>query len=315
MSQISGSIDYLPIRLKRILFASNFTETSAMALPYAAAFARRFGAEICAMHVIAPEEVEHIEPAQLDATLRQMKADAEKRIRGLLSAAQFDEIPYRILLAHGDVREAIAAQVRENQIDMIVAGSHGRHGVRKLLSPSIDEAIARGVACPVLLVGPEVTVPPEAEVRIARILLATDFQSKSKPVMDYAYSLAAAYKAEIYVLHVADDVWREPLSTRMTAEAFCRMRLLEKGLPEHAHGIEPKFLVEFGSPESLILETAQKIGAQLIVAGLPATAHAGLSSHLPGPMAYDVASHAVCPVLAIGNAADASVLGKMNAAG
>jgi nucleotide-binding universal stress UspA family protein len=302
MSDFSGSIDCLPIRLKRILFASNFTETSAMALPYAAAFARRFNGEIYAMHVIARGEYEHIEPSQLDATLRQMKATAEVRIKRLLSIARFSEIPYRILLAHGDVMETIAAKVRENEIDMIVAGSHGRHGIKKLLSPSTDEAIARDVACPVLLIGPEVTVAPEAEVCIARILLATDFQPKSKSVMDYGYALAAAYNADIYFLHVADDVWREPLSTRMTPEAFCRMRLLEKGLPEHAHGIEPKFLVEFGSPESLILETAQKIGAQLIVAGVPVTAHAGLSSHLPGPLAYDVASHAICPVLAVRDA-------------
>ncbi len=142
-------------------------------------------------------------------------------------------------------------------------------------------------------------VRPEAEVRIERILLATDLEPRSKPLMDYAYALAAAYSAELFFLHVADDAWKEPLATRMTPEAFCCLQLLEKGLPERAHGIEPKYLVEFGSPELLILEVAQRIGAELIVAGLPATAHPGLESHLPGPMAYDVASHAVCPVLAV----------------
>jgi nucleotide-binding universal stress UspA family protein len=299
MPQNTAHADTLPIRLKRILFASNFSATSAMALPYAASMARRFGAEIFVSHVIALEEYEHIEPAQLDATLAQMKLDAGKRIEALLSASGFSGIPYRVFLDHGDVMEAVAAQVREHAIDLIVAGSHGRHGIQKLLYPSIDEAIARDVACPALLIGPQTAVRPEAEVRIARIVLATDFQPHSRPVMDYAYSLAAAYEAELYLLHVADDVWKEPLSTRMTPEAFCRVRLLENGLPERAHGVEPKFLVEFGSPELLILEAAQRVGAELIVAGLPVTAHPGWSSHLPGPLAYDLASHAHCPVLAV----------------
>jgi nucleotide-binding universal stress UspA family protein len=299
MSESIGSVDYLPIRLRRILFASNFTETSAAALPYAAALAKRFNAEILVTHVIAPDEYEHIEPQKLEATLRQMKTDAEVRIRKLLAEAQFTEIPSRILITHGDVMETIAGHVRDQKIDLIVAGSEGRHGVQKLLSPSTDEAIMEDVSCPVLLVGPEVTVRPETELHMDCILLTTDFQQKSRIVADYAYSFAAAYAAQLYILHVADDAWREPLATRMTPEAFCRMRLLECQLPEHAHGIEPKFLVEFGSPETLILETARKIGAQLIVAGVPRTAHPGLLSHLPGPLAYDVASHANCPVLAV----------------
>ena len=304
MPQPVESLDSLPIRLKRILFASNFTPTSAMALPYAAAFARRFGAQIYVAHVIAPDEYQHIHQAELDVTLGQMKRASEERIQGLLEAANFAEIGYRIVLDHGDVMEAIAANVREHQIDLIVAGSHGRHGIEKLLYPAIDEAIARDVACPVLLIGPEVRVRPEDEVRLERILLATDLEPHSRPLMDYAYALAAAYQAELFFLHVADDAWKEPLATRMTPEAFCCMQLLKQQLPERAYGVEPKFLVEFGPPESLILEWAQRIGAELIVAGLPATAHPGLESHLPGPMAYNLASHALCPVLAVRDADD-----------
>jgi nucleotide-binding universal stress UspA family protein len=302
MSAFVGFVDLPAFRVSKILFASNFTEASAAALPYAAAFARRFNAQIHVIHVIAPDEYAHIEPARLEATLRQMKADTAERIRKLLAASRFSDIPCHIFIEHGDVTETIATRAREQGIDLIVAGSQGRRGVQKLLSPSTDEAIARQVGCPVLLIGPGVTARPEDEMNMRRILLATDFERHSATVMNYAYALAAAYNAPLYILHVADDVWKEPLSTRMTPEAFCRMRLLESHLPEHAQGIEPQFLVEFGQPESLILEAAQKIGAELIVAGVPAAAHPGLSAHLPGPLAYNLASHAACPVLAVRNA-------------
>lgn len=301
MTEISESVAPLPIRIRKILFASNFSETSAMALPYAAAFARRFHAEICVAHVIPTEEYAHIAPEQLGATLREMKQAARDRIERLLAESRFSDILFRIVLDHGDVMMTIAALVDAEAIDLIVAGSHGRHGLKKLFTPPVDEEIARVAACPVLVVGPNVAVEPEAESRIHRILLPTELRSSSRPAMDFACALARVYDAELYVLHVAENIWQEPLSTRMTPEAFCRMRLLESGLPESTLGVEPQFLVDFGPAESLILETAQKHDVQLIVIGVPGAAHPELEVRLPGTLAYDIASHASCPVLAVRN--------------
>lgn len=120
--------------------------------------------------------------------------------------------------------------------------------------------------------------------------------------MDYTYALAKTYGADLYIFHVTEDIWSEPLSTRMSSEAFCRMRLLEKGWRQGEQGVEPEFLLEFGPSESMILEAAEKRGVQLIVVGVPSTTHPHFSSHLPGPMAYNLASHALCPVLAVRSA-------------
>lgn len=301
MPELSEPLEQLPVRIRKILFASNFSETSAMALPYAAAFARRFHAEICVAHVIPSEEYAHIAPEQLGATLQAMKQTARERIEHLLADSRFSDIVFRIVLDHGDVMTAIASHVQAEAIDLIVAGSHGRHGLRKLFAPPVDEEIARAAACPVLLVGPEVAVEPEAEVRVHRILHPTELHPSSRPAMEFACALARVYNAELFVLHVAEDIWQEPLSTRMTPEAFCRMRLLESGLPESTLGVEPQFLVDFGSAESLILEAAEKRDVQLIVIGVPGATHPELAVRLPGTLAYDIASHSRCPVLAVRN--------------
>lgn len=291
--------EHHPVRLQRILFATDFSATAAMALPYAAAVARRFNAEISVTHVIPPDEYRDIPPSQRDATLDKMKLSAEERINTLLKSSHFSEVSFRVLLEHGDILEVISTLVAKHSIDLIVAGSHGRHGIHKMFSAPVDEEIAQSARCPAMLIGPQAEIDPEANLDLKRILYATDFAAESGPALDYAYALANAYDADLYIFHVAENIWQEPLSTRMSPEEFCRMRLLENGLPQNEQGVEPKYLVDFGPAESLILEAAQKRDVQLIVVSVPASQHPHLSSHLTGPMAYNLASHARCPVLGV----------------
>jgi nucleotide-binding universal stress UspA family protein len=292
---------HLPLRIERILFADDFTQSSARALPYAVAFARRFGAEIEAVSVIPSEVYAHLPSEQLVAKLAEMETATAEHVQALLAAMQVADIAIRVQIEHGEVLTAIAWIAARERIDLIVAGSHGWHGIQKLIAAPVDQKIAATAPCPVLLVGPEVTVAPEAEARIERILFATDLETTSRPALDYAYALARAYSAQLTLLHVAEDVWREPRSTRMSPEAFCRMRMLENGLPQHEPDIDLRFQVDFGPRESLTVEAAQNWDVQLIVMGVPSAAHPALASHLPGPLVYDIASHARCPVLAVRN--------------
>jgi nucleotide-binding universal stress UspA family protein len=292
---------HFPLRIERILFADDFTQSSARALPYAVAFARHFGAEIEAVSVIPPEAYAHLSPEQLVAKLAEMETATAEHVHALLAAMRVAYTAIRVQIEHGEVLTAVAWLAARERIDLIVAGSHGRHGLQKLIAAPIDQKIATTAPCPVLLVGPEVTVEPEAEARIERILFATDLEAKSRPALDYAYALARAHSAQLILLHVTEDIWREPLSTRMTHEAFCRMRMLENGLPQHEPDIDLRFQVDFGARESLTLEAAQNWDVQLIVMGVPSAAHPALASHLPGPLAYDITSHAPCPVLTVRN--------------
>lgn len=292
------------IRLRRILLANHFSDSSDAALVYAAALAQRFGAEILAEHVIPPEEYERIAPGDLEETLARMKESATVHSREVLARARLGNVPLSLRMENGDIPAAIAESARRNHVDMIATGSHGRHGIQKLLSAAVDEEIAIEAQCPVLLIGPEVVVAPDTEAHIRRILCATNLEPRSRPALEYAYGLAQACGAALWLMHTVDNAWREPLSTRMTSEAFCRMRLLESALPARAEGVDLRFIVEFGIHESLILDAARRHDAQLLVVGLRRMTHPGLASHLPGPLAYNIASHAPCPVLAVRDTAD-----------
>jgi nucleotide-binding universal stress UspA family protein len=296
------------INFRRILFMTDFSRVSAMSLPYAAAFARRFAATLLVLHVISPESHTQSPGEKRDEVFEEQRRQAGERIRALLAGPSFDGIRHEVLVERGDIWPVMSTVAEKQNVDLIVIGTHGRHGLQKLLAGSLAEEISELALCPVLLAGPEVSAVSEAALRIERILYATDFSQESRRAMDYAYELARTYAAHLVFLHVAEDVAAEPLSTRMPAEVFFRARFLEKHWPQAEEGIQPEFVVEFGSPEAITLEIAQERKVQLIVLGKPRTDHPQLVAHLPGPLAYNVMSHARCPVLLVPSAPESAAL-------
>ncbi len=287
-----------PILFERILFATDFSPASAAALPYAVVMARHFGSKLYLAHVIPPDAYSLIPQSERDRVLESIRLHSEKQMAGLRAKTLLKGLTHETLVDHGDVWPMLSAMAERHKINLIVMGTHGRRGVEKLLLGSTAEEILRCAQCPVLMVGPETSVAPETEARLQRILYATDFSPASKPAMHYAYVLAREYNAALFFLHVAEDIWKEPLSTRMQAADFFRMRLLENHW-ELEEGITPEFHVEFGPPAGRIMEIADTLQIELIVLGVRGTPHPRVAAHLPGPTAYDVVSHARCPVLVI----------------
>jgi len=286
------------VRIANILFATDFSEISAKALPYAAAFARRFAARLTVVHVIPPAEAERKAEKGADAKSAS-RHEAETRINHLLEASHFRGVRHEVVLAEGEILPVLASAAEQRQADLLVLGMHGRHGLAKVLLGSVAEEILRLAQIPVLIVGPDVVVPPEEELTVHRVLYAADFSPGCGRAMQYAGTIARAEHARLLVLHVVGDAWKEPLSTRIEAEEYLRKRLKERGWMASIDPVEPELLVEFGPAEDRIFETAERQRVELLVLDLPPTEHPVLAAHLPGPMAYNVASHAHCPVLAV----------------
>ena len=60
--------------------------------------------------------------------------------------------------------------IREHAVEVVVVGTHGRRGFRRLLMGSVAEALFRNSPCPVLTVGPHVSARPPRELALGRIL-------------------------------------------------------------------------------------------------------------------------------------------------
>jgi nucleotide-binding universal stress UspA family protein len=143
------------MQIGKVLFATDFSEGSSHALPYAVDLAKRYGARLYLIHVIydvtktAGWYVPHV---SLDEVYR----DIEKSARVELEKSFIDEmrgldnIEYAVL--KGTPYEEIMRFALENKIDLIVLGTHGRKGIDRVLFGSTAEQVVRNAPCPVLSV-------------------------------------------------------------------------------------------------------------------------------------------------------------------
>jgi nucleotide-binding universal stress UspA family protein len=286
------------ILLDGVLVATDFSLASSVALHYAIVIAGHFGANLYLAHVIPQHAYGLIPTDEREPAIEKLRARVEEQLDGLRATSHLVGPPHEVLVDHGDVWPTLLAMAEKHKINMTVIGTHGPRGVEKLLEGSMGEQILLGAQHPVLMVGPACSAASAAEPRLGRILYATDFSQESEPAMHFACYLAKEFSATLFFLHVVEDIWDEPLSTGIQGADFIRLRLLEKHWVIE-EGCTPELHVEFGQPSECILEVAEELQIQLIVLGVRGTRYPRVAAHLPGPTAYDVASHSRCPVLVV----------------
>ncbi len=143
------------MEIKKILFATDFSEGSSHALPYAVDMAKNYGAKLYFVHVVydvaktAGWYVPHVSIDEIYSDIeRSAKAELEKtfidEMRGLrdIERVVLKGIPY----------EEVTKFAGDNNIDLIVLGTHGRKGIDRMLFGSTAEQVVRNAPCPVLSV-------------------------------------------------------------------------------------------------------------------------------------------------------------------
>jgi nucleotide-binding universal stress UspA family protein len=276
--------------LKNILFATDFSRQSRLALTFALPITRKYGATIYAAHIV-PEQIGL--PVSAREGLRAIgvrRGNDTQESEGL--RAQLCTIPHEILSRKGDVWTELAKIVETSKIDLIVTGTHGRSGVGKLVMGSVAEKIFRRASCPVLTVGPGVCGAPDVDLH--QILFATDLSAVSVAALPYAISLAEENNARLYILHVAE----KPVEAAGENALRDRLHTL---VPQGAKlTSQPKVIVEYGPPAERVLAVAEELAMDLIVLGVKRTpVHFEASPRLPLATAYKVVSQAICPVLTV----------------
>ncbi len=135
---------------KRVLFATDFDEVGINAAHKAKKIADENGAALFLVHVVEPIPA-YAYPgfagfAEVEISIREQ---AEKELDAL--AEKLGVNAAHRLLEFGSTKNEVLRVAKEHKIDLIVAGSHGKHGLALLLGSTAD-AILHGASCDMLIV-------------------------------------------------------------------------------------------------------------------------------------------------------------------
>lgn len=292
------------VQIKNVLVATDFSEASYNALTYALLVARGYDATIHALHVITPSAVNMCAKPEGAAALESMEdvvreemAKASARMSGLRSETAIER--------SSSVWSAVQEAIQQNHIDLVVAGTQGRTGVRKRLLGSAAEAIFRQARVPVLTIGPAVHQGAHNRAKFHSVLFATDLTEASLSAAALAFSIAEDNNAKLILLHVSgrldgkDGPNQAPPEKAVSAASI--MHELHEMIPVNADlWCRPEVMLKFGEPVRQILETAQEKGADLIVMG-PHSLRGRMAAetHLNRGVSYNVVVRSRCPVLTV----------------
>jgi universal stress protein A len=144
-------------RIRRILYATDYSKASARALDEAVNLAKQNDAELVVVHVIEPVAPyvtgEDYGSAELYMKLEETaKKDAQASMQKLMRKLQNSKVKAKSLLLKGSTYDQIVRTARSRKVDMIVIGTHGRTGLSKLFMGSVASKVVSTAQCPVLTV-------------------------------------------------------------------------------------------------------------------------------------------------------------------
>lgn len=293
------------IDMNRILCPIDFSEYSEHALKYAMKIASWYGA---ALHVL------HVMPALPPSTVSPIgEADRQRTARRVVDAVERWRVPgvavTTDLVESADTSARILESAEALDVDLIVAGSHGRRGLPRLLLGSVVEPLLHRSQRPVLVLPAGLDEARLHEpAAFSRIVCAVDFAAASLAALAYALSIAEESDAHLTLLNVMEippeltasppqqpDFGIDGVRAEAEADRLSRLREL---VPEHAREyctVETAVLE--GGVSRQLLRLAEARLADLIVLGVHGRTTLDLAVF--GSNAKDVVTRAHCPVLLV----------------
>jgi nucleotide-binding universal stress UspA family protein len=145
------------IKLKKVLLPTDFSDSARHALRYGMSFAKEYGAELVLLHVVENLTVGYASdlfPVPMAEVFQEISGYAKTELAKLGEEARSRGLTVREEVVQGKPSAEIIRFASENEIDMIVLGTHGKGMLDQALFGSTTERVVRRSPCPVLTVRP-----------------------------------------------------------------------------------------------------------------------------------------------------------------
>jgi nucleotide-binding universal stress UspA family protein len=275
---------------RTILFAADFSENSMEAFRMAGSLAVDDKTRLFVVHVSGPDQAAE-GPARITG-----REALEKRLGE--TYVPNHPVDVTCVVREGDISAGILGIAREIGADLIVMGTQGRTGLRRLIAGSVATAVLREAPCPVLALSSRAGDRTRGPVRV--ILHPTDFSPSSEGALRVARALAGDLGARLFLLHVL------PLAILMDGSMAAEVdpqpyRDSLRNLAEALDGPDLKQPIEtllvHGFDREEICRVAEQTACDLIVMGTHG--RSGVGRLVLGSVAEAVLPRVDCPVLVV----------------
>jgi nucleotide-binding universal stress UspA family protein len=276
-------------RVLKVLVPVDLGHSSEAALRYAQMLVSRLDAQLTVMYVndaLTLQSYDQIYTGYRDLPVEQ-EVMMEDAVRSY-ARPQLGSVPFDVLVVADDTPRAVATAADRHDMSLIVTGTHGRHGWKRLVDGSISESILHATERPVI------SVPQDAEFgSVSNILCPVNFTDAARRGARAACWTARALGAKLNVLHVIEvEIAHSALSGVKDAirdwiepvlEGECEIR---------------QVMTSHGVAAERILEYADDIRAQTLVLGAKHEGRSHARSTM-GTTVEKILHHAKLPVMSV----------------
>lgn len=273
--------------MKKIIVPVDFSEHSEYALETAASIAKKFNAEILALHMLELSDSFLTKgDSDLNAETAFFLKMAEKRFKDVLEKEYLEGVTITPIIKHFKVFSEVNDVAKEHDADMVVMGSHGASGIKEMFIGSNTEKVVRHSNIPVLIVKNN---PVLSDFKT--VVFACDFSEDSVDAYQEANALFSTLGAEMKIVYVNLPDNRFLSSTEMENRVASFFQKAD-GAIDHMKDVA---YVNDYSIERGILNYANVNGADVIA--VATHGRKGLAHFFEGSISEDIANHSALPVM------------------
>ncbi|WP_457551059.1 universal stress protein [Desulfobacula sp.] len=321
------------IEPKKIMCAIDFSNFTDIVLSYGKSLATEFGSTLCLCHIVSGTlMVSSLGHSYIDYTdIENDRIQSAKDQLGKM--ADKLDIDCDVIVSSGHAAEKINGIALKNNIDMVIAATHGGSGIKRFLIGSVTDRLVKIMQCPLLVLSAReknLVSQIGETIKLKKILVGYDFSPDSKLAFDWALSLAQEFQTQLYLVHVIKPTEQSEFSSsdymkiygsydthwgrsqymnlhKKESEEYLKnkkdlVNRLEKQLsdmvPEDCRNwCTPITIILEGEPYKKLIDYAAQKEMDMIVLGVHG--HSLLEKFLVGSTTDRVISRAFCPVLAV----------------
>lgn len=276
------------MKIKRILIPTDFSETAELAVAHGAYMAHLFKAKIFLLHAVEAEVFAMLPESALVMEVETPQEFVTEKLNQVASSiVKKYDVELSTITVNGKPSKGIAVAVKENDIDLIVMGTHGAGGFEEFFIGSNTQRVAHLAPCPVISIQKSAK-----KVGFSNIIMPIDTTLHSRQKINNVISLATAYKSTVHILGLLEkdneDIDEKKFKIKLDS---VEDRLTQANIP---------FTKKIVRGDNLAVEAmnySDKVGGDLLV--IMSDHESNLTGMFMGAYAQQIVNHSKIPVMSI----------------